>query len=201
MRRWTLLLWLDNSVMRSDIDPNAIISEVFQLRDKLSDLGEVFSDERLTSIIIDALSEEMYSTVKVQLIRDPDLGLEEIISMMETIFINHSERSSVPKMSQELCRKVGNSDRESTMLDNVRESGMTVTCPNCKKSGHKMKHCKQVMKKSDKSSNVENGTRKWCSYYHSNGHSNKYCYQQRSESANNDNKEIWCSYHKSRKPL
>ena len=36
--------------------------EVFQLRDKLSDLGEVVSDKCLTTIILDALSEETYST-------------------------------------------------------------------------------------------------------------------------------------------
>ena len=55
------------------------ISEVFQLRDELCDLGEVVSDERLTNIILDALQEEMYSIVKIQPIRNHDLGLEEII--------------------------------------------------------------------------------------------------------------------------
>ena len=34
------------------------------------------------------------------------------------------------------------------------------------------------MGKSDKPSDVENGTWKWCSYHHSNGHSNDNCYQQ-----------------------
>ena len=39
----------------------------------------------------------MYSTVKMQSVRDLDLGLEDIIGMVKTIFINHSERSWVPK--------------------------------------------------------------------------------------------------------
>ena len=76
-------------MMRSHIDSDVFLSEVFQLREELSDLSEVISNERLTTIILDALPEERYSTVEVQLIRDPDVGLEEIISMM-TIFINHS---------------------------------------------------------------------------------------------------------------
>ena len=53
------------------------------------------------------------------------------------------------------------------------------------------------MEKSDNSSNVETGTRKWCSYHHSNGHSNANCYQQQSEPANGDNKKILYSNHKS----
>ena len=52
---------------------------MFQLRDELKDLGETVTDERLTTTILDALPEEMYFTVKRQSVRDPDLGLEEII--------------------------------------------------------------------------------------------------------------------------
>ena len=66
--------------MRSDVDPDVFLSEVFQLRDELDDLGETATNERLTTIIVDALPEEMYSTVKMQSVRDPDVGLEEIIS-------------------------------------------------------------------------------------------------------------------------
>ena len=73
------------------------VSEVFQLRDELNDLEEAVSDERLTTIILDALPEKMYSTTKTQSIRDPELGLEKTIGMMKTIFSNHSERYSVPK--------------------------------------------------------------------------------------------------------
>ena len=51
---------------RSNIDPDVLLFEVFQLRDKLSDLGEAVSDERLITVILDALPEEMYSTVEMQ---------------------------------------------------------------------------------------------------------------------------------------
>ena len=40
--------------MRSDIDPDVFLSEVFQLLDELNDyLGETVTDERLTTIILD----------------------------------------------------------------------------------------------------------------------------------------------------
>ena len=61
------------------------------------DLGKVVSNERLTTIILDALREEKYAAVEVKPVRYPDLGLEETISTMKTIFINHSERSSIPQ--------------------------------------------------------------------------------------------------------
>ena len=70
-RRRTLLRRLDNSEMRSDIDPDAFLSEVFQLRDELNDLGETVTDEPLTAIILDALPEEMFSTVKMQSVKRP----------------------------------------------------------------------------------------------------------------------------------
>ena len=103
-RRRTLLWRLDNSIMRFDIDPDVFLSKVFQLRDELSDLGKAGSDERLKAIVLDALPKEMFSAIKMQPIRDPELGLEENMSMMKTIFINYSERSSVPKRSQQSYR-------------------------------------------------------------------------------------------------
>ena len=111
--------------MRSHVEPYVFLSEVFQLRDELDNLGETVTDERLTTIILDALSEEMYSTVvKMQLVRDPDLGLEEeIIGTIKTISICHSERSSVPKRSKLSYRKVRSSGSE-PRTDNVREFAM-----------------------------------------------------------------------------
>ena len=114
------------------------LSEVFQLRDELNDLGEIATDERLTNIILDALLEEMYSKVKMQSVRGPELELEEIIGKIKTIFINHSESSSIPKRNKESYRKVCNSVRE-PRTDDVREFAMILTCHNCKKSGHKKK--------------------------------------------------------------
>ena len=58
---------------RSDIDPDVFVSKVFQRRNKISDLGEVASNDCLKNIILDVLPEEKYSTIKVRSIRDPDL--------------------------------------------------------------------------------------------------------------------------------
>ena len=99
--------------------------------------------------------------------------------MIKTTFINHSERSSVPKRSKESYRKVRISGRESR-TDNVGESAMTLTFHNYKSRGIK-ERLQGVDGKSDKPGNVENGTRKWCSYHHSNGHSNEDCYQQQQQ--------------------
>ena len=109
-------------------------------------MGEAVTDKRLTTIILDALLKDMYSTFKTQSIRDPDLGLEEIIDIMKTIFINHSERTSAPRRSQESYRKVWNSGRE-PRVDNVRESAMTHTLHNCKNPRHKKKDCKELIGK------------------------------------------------------
>ena len=57
-RRRALLRLLDNSVMMSGINPDVFLSEVVQLRDELNDLGEVVSNERLTTVILDALPEK-----------------------------------------------------------------------------------------------------------------------------------------------
>ena len=84
----------------------------------------------------------MYFTIKMQSISDPELGHEETMSMMKIVFINHSERSSVSKRSQESYGKSRDSSgRETTM--NGRESAMAtvITCHNCKRPGHKMKEC------------------------------------------------------------
>ena len=59
--------------MRFNIDHDVFLSEDVQLRDELSDLGEVVSNEHLTTIILDALPEKRYSKLKVQSIKDPRL--------------------------------------------------------------------------------------------------------------------------------
>ena len=116
--------------MRFDIDLDGFLSEEFQLRDELSDLGETVSNERLTTVLSDALPDDIYSTIKVQS-RDRDLEVKKNISIMKPIFINHSERLSVPKRSQDLCRKGRNSGREPTM--NGQKSAITtvINCYSC----------------------------------------------------------------------
>ena len=69
---------LDNSVMKPDSDSDILMSEINQIRDELGVFDETVSTERLTTIILDALPAEMYSTVKLEAVRDPDLSLEHI---------------------------------------------------------------------------------------------------------------------------
>ena len=68
---------------------------------------------------------------------------------MKTIFINHSERSSVPRRSKEPYRNVWSCGSE-PRTDNVRESAMTLACHhNYKKPGQKKKDFKELMGKSE----------------------------------------------------
>ena len=88
---------LDNSVIKPDTDPDVFRSEINQIRDELGVFDEIVSMERLTTIILDALPAEMYSTVKLEAVRDPDFSLKHIQRIMRTIFINYSERLSATK--------------------------------------------------------------------------------------------------------
>ena len=72
----------------------------YQLRDELIDVGKVVFTGHLTTIILDALPAEKYSTTEIQTIRDSDFSLREIERRMKAIFINYSERLSVTKRSQ-----------------------------------------------------------------------------------------------------
>ena len=62
--------------MTADNDLDVFPTEAYQLRDELSDLDEVTSTQRLTTIILGALPAEKSTAIKFQVIRDPDLSLE-----------------------------------------------------------------------------------------------------------------------------
>ena len=64
--------------MKADTDPVIFLSEINQLRNELSDWDKVVSTEHLTTIILDALPGEIYSTIKLEVKRDPDFSLEQI---------------------------------------------------------------------------------------------------------------------------
>ena len=130
--------------MKSDIDPDAFLSETNQIRDELGVLDETVSMVRLTVTILDALPAEMYSTVKLEAIRNPDLSLEHIQRIMRMIFINHSERLPVAKNKSESNRYQGSNCRG---RETGRESAMSaafITCHYCKKPGHKVRDCKKL---------------------------------------------------------
>ena len=199
-RRRTLLRRLDYSVMKPNTDPDVFLSEINQIRDELDVLDETVSTERLPTIILDALPTEMYSTVKREAIRDPDLSLEQIQRMMRTIFINHSKRLSVTKKNAEFNRYQGANRRG---RETGRESAMStvlITCHYCKKAGHKVKECKklEIDCKIKKSRNHEK-EKKLCSYHQTSSHSDKQCYHQMGKTEKNKNgrQKNWCSLHNS----
>ena len=72
-------------MMKPDTDPDVFLSEINQIRDEFGVLDDTVSTERLTTIVLDALPAEMYSTVKLEAIRDPDLSLEQIQRMINQV--------------------------------------------------------------------------------------------------------------------
>ena len=144
-RSQTLLRRLDNSMVKPGTDPHVFLSEINKIRNKLGVLDETASSEGSTTIILDALPHEMYSTVKLEAIRDPGLSLEQIQQMMITVFINPSETLSVTKKNQEFKRYQESNRRG---RENDRESAIStvfITCHNCKKPGHKVRDCKRKL--------------------------------------------------------
>ena len=142
----------------------------------------------------------MYSTVKLEAIRDPDLSLKQIQQMMRTIFINRSERLSVTKKNSESNRYQGSNRRD---RETGRESAMSTaftTCHCCKKAGQKVKQCKQLERdcEMEKSRNHER-EKKWCSYRQTSSYSDKQCYHQmgKTEKIQNGRQKKWCSLHNS----
>ena len=84
-------------------------------------MDETVSTERLPAVILDALPAEMYSTLKLEAIRELDLSLEQIQRMLRTILFNRPERVSVTKKNpkskiyQESNRRGRENSRESAM--------------------------------------------------------------------------------------
>ena len=142
--------------MKPDTDPNVFLSEMNQMRDELGVLDKTVSTEYLTTIILDALPAEMYSTVKLEATRGSDLSLEQIQQMMRTIFINHSERLYVTKNNLE-SKRYQESNRRGR--ENGRESAMStvfITYHYRKKPGQKVRDCKRSWREYMSWKNQEN---------------------------------------------
>ena len=105
-RRRTLLRCLDDSGIKPDIDPHVFLSEINQIRDELGVLDATVSTERLTTIILDALLAEIYSTVKFEAIRDLDLMLEQ---MRE---ISRESAMLTALITCHYCKKTGHKVRD-----------------------------------------------------------------------------------------
>ena len=183
--------------MKPDTDPDVFLSEINQICNELSALDETISTERLTTIILDALPVNMYSTVKLEAVRDPDLSLEQIQLMMRTIFINHSEMLSVTKNNPEYNRYQGSNHRgRETGRESAMSTAFITICHYCKKAGHKVRECKQLERdcEMEKSRNHER-EKKWCSYHRTSSHSDKQCYHQMGKTEKHKREKKWCSYH------
>ena len=136
-RRRTHLRRLNKSMMRAGVDPDVFLSEVHHLCDQLGDLDKVVSIEQSTTIILDALPAEKYSTIKIQGMRYLNLNLNGTEGIMKPIFVNHFIMSSVTKKSQDSNRKG-------------------------RDSGHSNEDCHAQKSDMAKLGNFDNGRQSWC---------------------------------------
>ena len=84
------------------MDPDQFLADIYHLKDELTEVGKVFSIERLTTVILDASPSENYSVLKKQSIRDRyRSGLVDVERMMRTIHVNDVEKSSSGESSPE----------------------------------------------------------------------------------------------------
>ena len=173
--------------MKPDTDPDVFLSEINQICNELGALDETKSTERLITII-DALPADMYSTVKLEAIRDPDLSLEQIQRMMRTISINHSEGLSVTKKNPEFNRHQGSNRRGRKTGRESAVSTAFITCHYCKKAGHKVRECKKLETDCEmEKSRIHEREKKWCSYHQTSSRSDKQCYHRMGKTEKNKN--------------
>lgn len=72
-RHRILTLQLDNVKMSHGQDPDVFLTQVHQLRDEVVHMGVAISDERLTEIVIEGLTDD-YDQIKYNAEHDPDFA-------------------------------------------------------------------------------------------------------------------------------
>lgn len=79
--------------MGKDQDPDIFVAEVYILRDELGHRGEMISEERLTDIVLEGLTDE-YDLIKFNLERYPDFIFDEIEVTMFNMYANRVARGT-----------------------------------------------------------------------------------------------------------
>ncbi len=185
-RRRILMRKLDNSRMEHGEDPDNFFSRVEYLIDDLAALNEPVTQHRKMDVILNGLTSD-YSLVKFQAMKDSELSLEDLMSMMRNLYVNGLTRSGYT------------SHRGSAMYSDG--SGMTidksrVKCHRCGKFGHFKNDCHlgaavaagrgSNPRKPGKSSAKKTTARtRWCSFCKSTSHNDSDCYKLKELEDNN----------------
>ncbi|CAM9555616.1 unnamed protein product, partial [Sphacelaria rigidula] len=105
-RRRILMRQLDNIKMSPGQDPDVCLTKIYELRDQLVYMGEPISDDRLTDIVVEGLTDE-YDRIKYNAERNPDFSIFGIEVTMRNMFSNRVARGILSKAVR---------DRDSAMI-------------------------------------------------------------------------------------
>lgn len=154
---------LNNVTMSHGQDPDVLLTQVYQLPDKMVYMGDAISDERLTDIIIEGLIDH-YDQIRYNGKRDPDFSVSGNEVAMRNMYYDRVARGSLTK---------GVHGRESAMVAALLlDSSATSTnsrgeCYSCGKPSHHMRDCC-----SERQANNGNGPIKLCKLYRVDKHDN-----------------------------
>ncbi|CAM9523918.1 unnamed protein product, partial [Sphacelaria rigidula] len=145
-RRRILMRQLDNMKMSPGQDPDVFLTKIYELRDQLVYMGEPISDERLTDIVVEGLTDE-YDRIKYDAERDPDFSISDIEITMRNMYSNRVARGILSK---------GERGRDSAMIaTSPLDSTATPTksagrCFSCNRPGHQSRNCRSKRQPNDK---------------------------------------------------
>ena len=178
MTRWepqtlTTVFELESEFARSKLEdvsrnPEEWITELEYIRNKITNLGSNFSDERFLGHVLTNLPEEYDPTVEAiqreMLMTTYTPNLEETLVLLRTKYKLLESRGSTKKEESALitkgfkgrCRKCGAFGHKAV---DCRKSESTnsedVTCFYCKKKGHRIAECFKLKKKKEKENGKE----------------------------------------------
>eukprot|EP00903_Cladosiphon_okamuranus_P021708 g19957.t1 len=99
-RQKILFKKLYNMTMDVEQDPDAFMHDMTELRDELQLLESPIPDEQFLNIILDCLSEQLYSGTKYEPETKEDLTLEQTLYTMRNLYINRKEESGTSRATK-----------------------------------------------------------------------------------------------------
>ena len=153
---------LDNLKMSPGQDPDEFLTKIFEPRDQLVYVREPISDDRLTDIVIEGLTDD-YDRVKYDAERDPDLSISDIEVTLRNMYSN--------RVARNILGNKGSRRRESVMIaasppeSSVTSSKFKGKCFLCGRVGHHARDCRSRQQTNSRTRRV-----KWSSLHRTDKH-------------------------------